>query len=36
MFLGRGESKLTQREVKLIFEKGGETSHVERCELLKF
>ena len=30
MFLGRGESRLSQREAKLIFEKGGETSYSER------
>ena len=36
LFLGRGEAPLTPREVSLIFEKGGETSHLERNELLKF
>ena len=30
MFLGRGESRLSQRESKLIFAKGGETSYSER------
>ena len=35
-FLGRGGSDLSKREVSLIFEKGGETSHYERSELLRF
>ena len=35
-FMGRGDANLSKREVSLIFEKGGETSHYERGELLKF